>query len=178
MNTLQNKLIAFIILLIISPLLIIIAILNLFINGYPITFSAKRIGKDGKEFMIYKFRTMPIDKDVANNNYSIFLRKTNLDELLQFFNVIKGDMNIVGPRPHDILEDVYFNENILDYKLRYKVKPGVTGLAAVNGNRGGTDLKLIIERTKYDLEYIKKKSILFDLKIILKTIVLIFYPNH
>ena len=178
MSTLYNQFLAFIILSIIFPILIIVAFLNFFINGYPIIFSSKRIGKDGKEFTIYKFRTMPIDKDVVDNKFSLFLRKTNLDELLQFFNVIKGDMNIVGPRPHDTLEDIYFNENIPDYKLRYEVKPGVTGLAAVKGNRGGNDLKLIIERTKYDLKYIKEKSILLDLKIILQTITLIIYPNH
>ncbi len=160
------------------PVLILIAFLSFIINGLPITYTAQRVGLNEMKFIIYKFRTMGVHTKSVDNKYSLFLRKTNLDELLQFFNILKGDMSIVGPRPHDLDEDIYFKKNIDDYYKRYKVKPGVTGWAAVNGNRGGNNLKVISERVKYDLDYIEKKSILFDIKIILKTIKLIFFPNH
>ncbi|MDC1000791.1 sugar transferase, partial [Candidatus Marinimicrobia bacterium] len=101
-----------------------------------------------------------------------------LDELLQFFNVIKGDMSIIGPRPHDELEDIYFEKNIKQYHLRKVVKPGITGLSAIKGNRGGTDLNNIKERVKYDLEYIKNRSFTLDCIIFFKTIILFFKPNH
>ena len=177
-DSIFNKTLAFFIILIILPVLIMIAFFSIIINGFPITYTAQRVGLNENKFNIYKFRTMGLHSKSVNNKYSFFLRKTNLDELLQFFNILKGDMSIVGPRPHDLDEDIYFKKNINDYYKRYKVKPGITGWAAVNGNRGGNDLKVISERVEYDLEYIEKKSILFDIKIILKTIKLIFFPNH
>ncbi|MDA9841119.1 sugar transferase [Candidatus Marinimicrobia bacterium] len=173
-----NKSVASLIIILILPILLIVIFFNFFINGLPITYVATRVGKNQKQFKIFKFRTMGNDSKKVNNKYSLFLRRTNLDELLQFFNILKGDMSIVGPRPHDLNEDMHFNENIPDYYKRYFVKPGITGWAAVNGNRGGNDLKIISERVDYDIEYIKKKSILFDIKIIFKTIKLIFIPNH
>ena len=118
------------------------------------------------------------NSDIPKNKIMNFLRKTNLDEFPQFFNVLIGDMSIVGPRPHDLEEDKFFDKNIPNYHLRRKVKPGVTGLSAVRGNRGGTDLNKIKQRTNYDLEYIEKQSLFFDLVIILKTIQIIVKPNH
>jgi putative colanic acid biosynthesis UDP-glucose lipid carrier transferase len=101
-----------------------------------------------------------------------FLRRSNLDEIPQFFNVFLGSMSVVGPRPHDFDEDIFFNSKISKYKIRYSIKPGITGLAGINGNRGGTDLDVIEERVNFDVLYTKKQSFLYDLKIVLITIFL------
>jgi putative colanic acid biosynthesis UDP-glucose lipid carrier transferase len=173
-----DKLISLLILILISPALLLICIINFFIDGLPITYSSKRIGLRGKVFTIYKFRSMKTDSNEVIGSWGNFIRKTNLDELLQFINVMKGDMSIIGPRPHDVDEDKYFDKNIKDYHLRRVVRPGITGLSAVNGNRGGTDLDNIKQRVQYDLEYIDKQSFLLDSIIFFKTIVLFFKPNH
>ena len=173
-----DKIISILILIFISPILVTISVITLIVDGFPILYLAKRVGFQGKIFTIYKFRSMTKDSKKVLGKWGIFLRKSNLDELLQFINVFKGDMSIVGPRPHDELEDIFFNKNIKLYHLRRVVRPGITGLSAVNGNRGGTDLKMINERVNYDLEYIKKQSFILDFKIFIKTIFLIFRPNN
>jgi putative colanic acid biosysnthesis UDP-glucose lipid carrier transferase len=173
-----DKIVSFSILVFIFPLLITISLITIFVDGFPIIYLAKRVGFQGKTFTIYKFRSMSKDSKKILGKWGIFLRKSNLDELLQFINVFKGDMSIVGPRPHDELEDIFFNKNIKLYHLRRAVKPGITGLSAVNGNRGGTDLKTINDRVNYDLEYIEKQSLILDFKIFIKTIFLIFRPNY
>jgi len=159
-------------------LYIVVGIIVLINLGFPILYKAKRVGKNNKTFTIYKFRTMKKNDNVPKNHVMSFLRKTNLDEFPQFFNVIEGSMSIVGPRPHDIEEDIYFQKSLPNYYLRKSVKPGVTGLSAIRGNRGGNDLKIISERVSHDLEYIEKKNLLFDMKIIFSTIILIFRPKH
>jgi putative colanic acid biosynthesis UDP-glucose lipid carrier transferase len=164
--------------MLILPILISISLITILVDGFPIIYSAERVGFEGKIFKIYKFRSMKNGSDEILGKWGIFIRKTNLDELLQFLNVLKGDMSIIGPRPHDKLEDVYFSQNIKKYDLRKSIKPGITGLSAVNGNRGGTDLKIIEKRVDFDLEYIEKQNFIFDLGIFLKTIVLIFKPNN
>ena len=173
-----DKIVSFLILLLILPILISICLITILVDGFPIIYSAERVGFKGKIFKIYKFRSMKNDSDEILGKWGRFIRKTNLDELLQFFNVLKGDMSIIGPRPHDKLEDVYFSQNIDKYDLRKSIKPGITGLSAVNGNRGGTDLKIIEKRVDFDLEYIEKQNFIFDLVIFFKTIVLIFKPNN
>tara|TARA_B100000029_G_scaffold515462_1_gene622483 strand:+ start:3169 stop:3708 length:540 start_codon:yes stop_codon:yes gene_type:complete len=173
-----DKTISFLILFFLFPFLIAIAIITFFVDGFPITYSAPRVGFEGKIFYIYKFRSMTRNSSDILGNWGLFIRKTNLDELLQFVNVIKGDMSIIGPRPHDELEDIYFNEHIETYHLRRQVKPGITGLSAVRGNRGGTDLDTIRQRVEYDLEYIKNQNFMLDIKIFIKTIIIIFNPNH
>ena len=173
-----DKSISFLILILIFPILLLICIINFFVDGLPITYSAKRVGLEGKTFTIYKFRSMKTNSNEVTGSWGYFIRKNNLDELLQFINVIKGDMSIVGPRPHDIDEDKYFDKNIKDYHLRRVIRPGITGLSAVKGNRGGTDLNTIKKRVQYDIEYIDNQSFLLDSMIFFKTIMLFFKPNH
>lgn len=142
----------------------------------PVIYSQKRLGKDGKEFNIYKFRTMVIDaeKDGAvwakRNDDRVtpigaFLRKTHLDELPQFWNILIGDMSFVGPRPERQVFYDEFETYIVGFKNRLYVKPGLTGWAQING---GYELKPE-EKVAWDIEYIEKQSVLIDVKCILNT---------
>jgi len=98
------------------------------------------------------------------------LRKFSIDELPQFFNVLRGEMSVVGPRPHAVSHNQHYRTQILEYMLRHKVKPGITGWAQVNGWRGETDtLEKMVQRVTHDLEYIRRFSLLFDVQIILRT---------
>ncbi len=152
----------------------------------PVLFTQKRIGVDNKTFKIYKFRTMAQNKDINNAREGIgqitkvgdsritkvgeFLRKTNLDELPQFLNVLLGCMSIVGPRPLMIQEDREVQKKIKKYRIRQFIKPGLTGWAQINGYRGGTEnMKLMSKRIQHDIYYIERWNSLFDLKIIWKT---------
>ena len=143
----------------------------------------RRIGIDGKEFTCYKFRTM-FSNEAAEKGLSHltkkddpritfigkFLRRSNLDELPQFINVLQGFMSVVGPRPHMVSEDNEIASKIKKYRIRRFIKPGITGLAAVEGYRGGTeDMPLMAKRIKYDIQYIEKWSVWLDLKICFKT---------
>ena len=151
---------------------LIISILIYIIDGSPIIYSAERKGDNKKIFKCLKFRSMSNHIETKKRHITKlghFLRNTNLDEIPQFFNILKGDMSVVGPRPHDIDEDIIFEKNIPDYNQRFNTKPGLTGYAAIMGNRGGNDIEKIKERTKLDLYYIENQSILFDIEIILKT---------
>ena len=150
----------------------------------PAIIYQKRIGIDGMQFDCMKFRTM-IQSDTAkdktpyitkkNDNRVTWigkiLRITNLDELPQFINVLKGEMSVVGPRPHMVNEDDEIADKILNYRIRRFVKPGITGLAAVKGYRGGTkDIQLLQKRINYDIYFIENWSLLLDIKITLITI--------
>jgi len=162
-------------------LYIIISIFILIDDGFPILYQPKRRGKNKKIFTCFKFRTMSnhnIDKKFILKTGKI-LRKSNLDELPQFFNVIIGNMSIVGPRPHDIGEDDLFSQSIDEYDDRFIFKPGITGYAAIKGNRGGTDLDIIRNRINLDKYYIKHYSLFFDIQIIIVTIFLtLSYSNE
>lgn len=154
----------------------------------PVFFKQRRTGKGGSTFICYKFRTMKTGSgqgsDRANGKPDItirgdhrifafgrFLRFLNLDELPQIINVIRGDMSLVGPRPYPVDECAYWNSTFEDFYLRYSVKPGITGFAQVKGYRGGTlDVDLIRKRTDYDLIYVQKNSLLFDIKTIAMTV--------
>ncbi|MGE5363767.1 MAG: undecaprenyl-phosphate glucose phosphotransferase [Bacteroidota bacterium] len=169
------------------PLLIIFIIQKLTSPG-PVLFIQERIGEKDKPFKCYKIRTMntavsntktefrAIQKDDERvTEFGKFLRKTNLDELPQFFNVIKGDMSIVGPRPHAIIYNKKYSEYVEDIKLRHIVKPGITGWAQINGLRGDvTDEEVNRKRTQkridYDKWYIENWSIWLDIQIIFLTI--------
>lgn len=155
---------------------VIIAICVAATSKGPVIYSQKRLGKDGKEFDIYKFRTMVIDaeKDGAvwakKNDDRVtpvgaFLRKTHLDELPQFWNILIGDMSFVGPRPERQVFYDEFETYIVGFKNRLYVKPGLTGWAQING---GYELKPE-EKVSWDVEYIEKQSILIDIKCILNT---------
>jgi putative colanic acid biosynthesis UDP-glucose lipid carrier transferase len=145
----------------------------------PVLFKQKRVGQYGKVFWCYKFRTMHT-KQLRRNNLSItkkedarifalgqFLRKTNLDEMPQVINVLKGEMSIIGPRPYWDEEDTYWCARIPGFRVRNLVKPGLTGWSQVNGFRGGTlDLDAMKARFEMDLEYIRNYSLRMDLKIV------------
>ena len=144
----------------------------------PIFFKQSRTGKNGKIFTCYKFRTMDARNrsdefvDPQINKYSLgnFLRLSSLDELPQFWNVLKGDMSIIGPRPHMLVHDEEYMHKIEEYPLRYAVKPGITGWAQVNGLRGERNIERVKMRVDYDLWYIQHWSFGLDIKIMLKTI--------
>ncbi|WP_353164633.1 exopolysaccharide biosynthesis polyprenyl glycosylphosphotransferase [Empedobacter brevis] len=170
---------------ILSWLFPIIALLIKLDSKGPIIFKQKRRGLNGKEFDCFKFRTMrndgtnSIKATVVNDNritrIGNFLRKTSIDELPQFFNVLNGDMSIVGPRPHMISQDMYYSEIIRKYNLRNYVKPGITGLAQVKGYRGAIDCdKDMEDRIRTDIFYVRNWSILLDIQIIYQTVVLVF----
>lgn len=147
----------------------------------PIFFRQKRIGKNGIPFKCLKFRTMVIndesdDRPAIDNDDRItrvgkWLRKTNLDELPQFFNVLAGDMSIVGPRPHMLADCIRFSFVIPSYSFRSLLRPGITGWAQVNGFHGPTlDYESIILRYYWDAMYVRKASAWIDCKIILATV--------
>jgi len=179
----EDRLLALLILVLISPLLLLISIMIKSTSSGPVLFTQKRHGWDGKIITVYKFRTMKAHKefdgvitqagkgDSRITKLGAFLRKTSLDELPQFINVLQGRMSIVGPRPHAIEHNEQYKDQVNQYMLRHMVKPGITGWAQVNGLRGETDtLDKMKNRVEYDLYYIENWSLWFDLKIIFLTL--------
>jgi len=171
-----------IITLIILPMLFIAIGIKLSSPG-AVIFKQRRYGMHGESIEIWKFRSMRVCEDgdtikQATRNdprttrFGAFLRRTSLDELPQFFNVLQGTMSIVGPRPHAIAHNEFYREQIPGYMLRHKVKPGITGLAQINGFRGETETIDKMEgRIRLDLDYIRQWSLWLDMVIILKTII-------
>ncbi len=171
---------ALVALIIFFPLMLIIAIMVKLTSKGPIIYSQTRVGKDGKLFQIYKFRTMKKDAEkdtgpvwaVAGDSRLTpiggFLRKTHLDELPQFINVLKGEMSIIGPRPERPVFVEEFKKLIPDYEKRLSVKPGITGLAQVWYKYDET-IHDVQKKLKYDLLYIKKMCLWSDIRIILRT---------
>ena len=169
------------ILLLISPLLLGIAIAVKRSSPGPVIFRQRRYGLDGGEIVVYKFRSMTVAEDgqhvqqAQRNDQRItplgaFLRKTSLDELPQFINVLQGRMSIVGPRPHAVAHNELYRKLIKGYMVRHKVKPGITGWAQVNGYRGETDtLEKMQHRIDFDLNYLRNWSLRLDLHIIVRT---------
>jgi putative colanic acid biosynthesis UDP-glucose lipid carrier transferase len=167
-------------LLALSPLLIVLALAVKLTSPGPVVFRQRRLGLNGKIFYLYKFRSMRHDL-IENVNQATandpritplgsFLRRTSLDELPQFFNVLLGDMSIVGPRPHALQHNEIYTNKLEIYMLRHRVKPGITGWAQINGYRGETDTdEKMAMRVQYDLHYIKNWSFWLDVKIILLT---------
>ncbi|MCF6255908.1 MAG: undecaprenyl-phosphate glucose phosphotransferase [Gammaproteobacteria bacterium] len=179
----EDRVLALLILVLISPLLAFVALGVKFSSPGPMLFKQKRHGWDGKPIKIYKFRSMVVhceDGDTVTQarkcdyritKFGAFLRRTSLDELPQFVNVLQGKMSIVGPRPHAIAHNEQYKDQIEAYMLRHKVKPGITGWAQVNGWRGETDtLDKMRKRVEYDLYYIENWSLWFDIKIIIRTV--------
>ncbi|MFT3850638.1 MAG: undecaprenyl-phosphate glucose phosphotransferase [Propionivibrio sp.] len=183
---LSDKLLASLILFLISPLLLVIALAIKLGSPGPVIFKQRRYGLNGEEILVYKFRSMTVCEDggvirqASRNDARItrlgaFLRKTSLDELPQFINVLQGRMSIVGPRPHAVAHNEQYRGLIRGYMLRHKVKPGITGWAQVNGHRGETDtLDKMQARVDYDIDYLRNWSLLLDLKIILRTVLVVF----
>jgi putative colanic acid biosysnthesis UDP-glucose lipid carrier transferase len=178
-KAIEDRVLSFIIILLISPVLLIIAGLVKISSPGPVFFKQERVGMNGKVFEMLKFRSMPVDAEMKTGavwttpsdrratRIGGFLRKTSLDELPQFFNVIKGEMSIVGPRPERPMFVEKFKSEIPSYMQKHLVKAGITGWAQVNGWRGSTSLE---KRVEYDLYYINHWSLGFDLKIIFLTI--------
>jgi putative colanic acid biosynthesis UDP-glucose lipid carrier transferase len=179
---LQDIVLASIILMMISVPMLLIAIGVKLSSPGPIFFKQKRYGLDGQEIDVWKFRSMRVCENGAKvtqakrNDHRItafgsFLRRTSLDELPQFINVLQGDMSIVGPRPHAVAHNEQYRALIRGYMLRHKVKPGITGWAQINGWRGETDtIDKMEKRVQHDLWYIKNWSFWLDLKIIFLTL--------
>lgn len=163
------------------PMVLIAAAIKLTSKG-PVLFRQTRYGLNGQPIGVLKFRTMTVCEDggvvrqATRNDQRVtrlgaFLRRTSLDELPQFLNVLTGEMSIVGPRPHAVAHNELYRKQIPGYMLRHKVKPGITGWAQVNGWRGETDtLDKMAKRIEHDLHYIRQWDLLFDLKIIFMTI--------
>lgn len=179
----EDRLLAAIILILISPLMMLIAISVKLGSPGPIMFRQRRHGWDGREIVVYKFRTMYLHQedqgyvtqavrdDARITRLGAFLRGTSLDELPQFINVLQGRMSVVGPRPHAIEHNNQYKRVISRYMLRHVVKPGITGWAQVNGWRGETDTEeKMRQRVKYDLYYIDNWSLWFDIKIVFLTL--------
>ncbi|MFW0765449.1 undecaprenyl-phosphate glucose phosphotransferase [Trabulsiella odontotermitis] len=182
LKRLEDIVLSAFILLLISPVLCAIALAVKLSSPGPIIFRQTRYGMDGKPIMVWKFRSMRVmenDKVVTQatqndprvTKVGNFLRRTSLDELPQFINVLTGGMSIVGPRPHAVAHNEQYRPLILGYMLRHKVKPGITGWAQINGWRGETDtLEKMEKRIEFDLEYIREWSLWFDIKIVFLTV--------
>jgi putative colanic acid biosynthesis UDP-glucose lipid carrier transferase len=172
---------ATIFLIIVSPLMAAIAIAIKMTSPGPVFFRQRRYGLDGREIRVWKFRTMTVCEDGPNvvqarkedprvTPIGAFLRRTSLDELPQLFNVLKGDMSLVGPRPHATAHNEEYRRLIEGYMLRHKVRPGMTGLAQVHGCRGETEtVDKMASRVEWDLRYIREWSLWMDIKILLQT---------
>jgi putative colanic acid biosynthesis UDP-glucose lipid carrier transferase len=179
-----------IILVLISPLMAAVALGVKLSSAGPIIFKQRRNGLDGSEILVYKFRSMRVMENGAKvtqatrgdpriTPFGAFIRKTSLDELPQFINVLQGRMSIVGPRPHAVAHNEQYRAIIDAYQLRHKVKPGITGWAQVNGCRGETDVIEKMEaRVAYDIEYLRNWSLLMDLRIIARTVKLTVFDKN
>jgi len=186
----SDIIIASIIIVLISPLLLAIAIGVKLSSPGPVLFRQRRNGLDGHEIVVYKFRSMrtmddgEVVRQATRNDprvtpFGAFLRRTSFDELPQFFNVLRGTMSIVGPRPHAVTHNKEYRQIIKAYMVRHKVKPGITGWAQVNGQRGETDtVEKMRMRVEYDLEYLRNWSLGLDLKIIVSTIRVLFFDRQ
>jgi len=185
-----DLLLATLILILISPLLLIIAIGVKVTSPGPVIFKQRRYGLDGEEILVYKFRSMSVCEDggqiqqAKKNDQRItplgaFLRKSSLDELPQFINVLQGRMSIVGPRPHAVAHNEMYRKLINGYMVRHKVKPGITGWAQINGLRGETEtLDKMKARIDFDLDYLRNWSPMLDLKIIVNTVGVVLKDQH
>ncbi len=181
---------ASIILALISPVMLAIAVGVKLSSPGPVIFKQRRNGLDGEEIVVYKFRSMrtmddgaviqqATKEDPRITKFGAFIRRTSLDELPQFVNVLQGRMSIVGPRPHAVAHNEQYRELIKAYMVRHKVKPGITGWAQVNGQRGETEtIDKMQARIEYDLEYLRNWSLAFDLRIIARTLKVMFVDRN
>lgn len=173
-----------VIVFILSWLWPIIALIIKFDSRGPVLFKQLRTGRNNLPFVCYKFRTMVLNKhsdcrqavpnDYRFTRFGKLLRKTNLDELPQFINVLKGEMSIIGPRPHMLNHSNEYMDIVESYNSRHFIKPGISGWAQINGLRGSLDKKMMEVRVQYDLDYIRNWNFWVDLDIVFKTIILTF----
>jgi putative colanic acid biosynthesis UDP-glucose lipid carrier transferase len=182
MKTLEDFILASLILVMIAPVLLVVALAVKLDSPGPVFFRQQRMGWNGKIFRIWKFRSMKVHQpeggvvqqaqknDPRITRVGAFIRRTSLDELPQVFNVLTGEMSLVGPRPHAIQHDEEYSRRITDYFARHNIKPGITGLAQVRGFRGETkDIEQMIQRVESDIEYINNWSVWLDLSILVRT---------
>ena len=186
----SDVVIAGLILLLIWPVLLILAAGVKLSSPGPVIFKQRRYGLDGQEILVYKFRSMRVCDDGAviqqagrcdprTTRFGAFIRRTSLDELPQFINVLQGRMSVVGPRPHAVAHNEQYRKLIKGYMLRHKVKPGITGWAQVNGLRGETEtLDKMRARVQYDIDYMRNWSLVFDLMIIVKTVAVVWRDQN
>jgi putative colanic acid biosynthesis UDP-glucose lipid carrier transferase len=166
-----------------APLMLAIAAMVKLSSPGPVFFRQKRKGIDGNQFEIYKFRSMKLHKEEAGKitqatrrdpritAVGAFLRRTSLDELPQFINVLRGEMSVVGPRPHALEHDDIYKDLVKGYMYRYRIKPGITGWAQINGYRGETDrIEKMMGRVKLDLYYMQHWTFWLDIKIVVLTL--------
>jgi Undecaprenyl-phosphate glucose phosphotransferase len=178
-----DRLFALIALFGLAPLLMLIALAVKLSSSGPVLFTQRRKGAHGEVFRIFKFRTMRVHAEQSGvvqqatrgdpriTRLGAFLRRTSLDELPQFFNVLRGEMSVVGPRPHAIEHDDLYQHRVGGYIHRYRVKPGITGWAQVNGFRGETDrVEKMQGRVEYDLYYLRNWSFALDMRIVMATV--------
>jgi putative colanic acid biosynthesis UDP-glucose lipid carrier transferase len=187
---LEDIVLSFGILCLIWPILLLVALAVKLTSPGPVLFVQRRYGVDGKSIDVFKFRSMLVMEDGAEihqakrgdarlTSIGAFLRRTSLDELPQFFNVLTGTMSIVGPRPHANAHNELYRRLIKGYMIRHKVKPGITGWAQVNGWRGETaNVEQMRHRIELDIDYICNWSVWLDVKIVLRTIVLVFRDQN
>jgi putative colanic acid biosynthesis UDP-glucose lipid carrier transferase len=173
-------------LLLTLPAIVLIATAVKLSSPGPVLFRQRRYGLNGEEITVYKFRSMtvcedgPVVKQATLQDHRVtrtgrFLRKTSLDELPQLFNVLQGTMSLVGPRPHAVAHNEKYRRLINGYMIRHKVRPGITGLAQINGLRGETDtVDKMSERVRYDLEYLRNWSPWLDLRILARSLRVVF----
>jgi putative colanic acid biosysnthesis UDP-glucose lipid carrier transferase len=178
-------------LLLALPVLTLIAAAVKLSSPGPVLFRQRRYGLNGEEITVYKFRSMTVCEDgpvvtqATAQDHRVtgigrFIRKTSLDELPQLFNVLQGTMSLVGPRPHAVAHNEKYRRLINGYMIRHKVRPGITGLAQVNGSRGETDtVEKMATRVRYDLEYLRNWSPWLDMKILVKSLSVVWsdYKN-
>jgi putative colanic acid biosysnthesis UDP-glucose lipid carrier transferase len=186
----SDLVLATLIVVLITPLMLAIAVGVKLSSPGPVIFRQRRNGLDGGEIVVYKFRSMRTQDDGAVvpqatkddpriTRFGAFLRRSSLDELPQFINVLQGRMSVVGPRPHAVAHNEQYRELIKAYMVRHKVKPGITGWAQIHGHRGETDtIEKMQARVEYDLEYLRNWSLGLDLQIIARTIKLVFFDRH
>jgi putative colanic acid biosynthesis UDP-glucose lipid carrier transferase len=186
----SDLVLAALILVLISPVLAVIALGVKLSSPGPVIFRQRRNGLDGEEIVVYKFRSMrslddgavvpqATKDDPRITPFGAFLRRSSLDELPQFINVLQGRMSIVGPRPHAVAHNELYRQLIKAYMVRHKVKPGITGWAQIHGHRGETDtIEKMQARVEYDLEYLRNWSLGLDLQIIARTIKLVFFDRN
>ncbi len=173
-----------------SPIMLLTALLVRLTSAGPVIFKQRRYGLDGREIIIYKFRTMTVmqdgddvpqatSRDARVTPLGRLLRRTSIDELPQLINVLQGRMSLVGPRPHAVAHNELYRKLIKGYMIRHKVAPGMTGLAQVQGFRGETrEVEQMQARLRYDLEYLRNWSPLLDLKILFKTLAIILRSDR
>ena len=190
LKNIEDKVLASLALLLVGPVMLITAILVKLESAGPVFFRQERTGWDGKTFRIWKFRSMRVHEpaegvikqatrdDPRVTRVGRFIRRTSIDELPQLFNVLSGEMSLVGPRPHAIEHNEEYSRQITAYLARHRTKPGLTGLAQVRGYRGETsDLSLMIKRIESDIEYINNWTITLDLSIMIRTAFTLFRRN-